>query len=156
MKICFKMEDILYFNLPWNFQRIETCFVNIIWKQKNQFSSLVFSETCSSYNYGVLKKQRYFAELLNVFAIASVKSPWHDFSSIHFKRKIWTRILIKQTVTMPWYSWSHNWMALERCFWFHWNCKRSWVEVRSSMSIVRFISHFSYFEISHTILTMFS
>ena len=57
MKICFKMNEILDFNLHCKFQSVWTCFGNIIRKTENRFPSPLFFMKCML----SLWHQQYFA-----------------------------------------------------------------------------------------------
>ena len=53
MKICFKMNKIIDFNLRCKFQSIWTCLGNIIRKTENKFPSPLFLILCLSSHYGI-------------------------------------------------------------------------------------------------------
>ena len=163
MEKCFKMKEILDFNVPWNFQSIWTYFGNNIRKFKIKIHSFVFTTMCllQSWNLNPLSANHtkwpntlkqfvgnFPTKCWSVFdhfgglALKGLKNSYlftespkpcmknpkrtkkfvDKFFTSMRNKKMWTRLLFKQTHTMPRQS-RNSRMVLEQYFQFHGNSK---------------------------------
>lgn len=84
-EICFKIKEILDFDVPWNVQPISTCFVNSITIKTTL--PCVYSQTCFYCHGGILKDKNTLPNCQS-FSPKPVKFLQHGFTSFCVKRKI--------------------------------------------------------------------
>ena len=81
MKICFRLKDMLNFNVLWNFWPIYTCFTSIIWEIINNISSLAIPSKFMLPFWNFKKLSIFFrtTKLLPLDSWNFPKFPWHSF-----------------------------------------------------------------------------